>query len=259
MRGWTIVLIITGAILAWLVLVAIGPQTIKEESVFWDMGLIFLIMGLGSWVADLYLYKYTHHIDWPGFNTTLFQVDPIDMVELPATPGSNRSNVFYLYALGGTRIGPLRGGGEKGFLWANEDLIKRDKGDLVNVHIRSVPDLYRHNYLETDYEHPIESLPSEMLTRLQQRKDFKHNTPVYVAWDPLEIDELDDVVKEKLSYKNLYELKNQENQTLTNMLQSLGSASSSIAKSSALAAQTFKPSKEGKKNVFPSKKREEDE
>lgn len=240
MRGWKLFVIFAVAIALWIASLAFGPTVVKEEGMTWDLGLEILLLFLTIWLVDLYAYKYTHHIDWKGFNSTLYQPQPVDVVELPRVADTKRSTEFGLYLLGGTRVGPIKGGGDKGVLFAAQDLIHIDKGDYVNVHVRSVPDLYRSNPLEREYEKPLSNLPRQMLEILETRGLAKSNIPVYVAWDPLKNDELEPVVKEKMHYKNLFNQVNDENATLRTMLKNYGSAATTVTKASRLQAETFR-------------------
>jgi hypothetical protein len=239
MRGWKILLIVAVFAVLWIILVVTGPTIIKEESPWWDPGIIAFAIGFFLWVMDRYMYKYTPMLIAKGIHTTLCTGDPVATVELPMIPGSTRSNKFYLYKNGGTDWIKKSGGGDKGYTLACSDLVTKVEGDTAHVYVNSTPDLYRRNP-NSVYERDINNLPPEFLNILSNYGFNPKNSTVFVAWDPPKVQQDAKEIKELLKYKEMYEEQNRLTQDLRKLLkdsQTIISQQANVHKSSMSAVQ----------------------
>jgi hypothetical protein len=259
MRGWSFLFLMVLAISAWVIAVIFGPTVVKQEAVFWDIGWIMMSFAFGVWVSIMYAYKYSYHIDWPNYNSTLHQLQPIDKVTLHEVPipdqsgqkhGKERELPFVVYSTGGAKSIPLVGGGKKAIVFAYAPLVKMDEGDVCNVHIRSNPDVFVKNPDRELYERTWDQLPIEFKDVLSRWR-IGEGTPVYLAMEPLAQVELDKFEAERLKYKDLWFQANEKGAKLESMLDSYGSGATNIAKTFELQTKVFrKDAQPKKKGIF---------
>jgi hypothetical protein len=155
---------------------------------------------------------------------------------------------------------PRSGGGDRGYLIANADLIHAMPGDLTNLRVNSHLDCYRMN--PNGYEKPIQSLPMQFKNTLATIKGFSEkHSPVWVAWDPVELDQPEEQVREALKYKDQWEITNQQLDHLTKQLRSTNTISAQLAStamaSGELGMQNIR--ERGKKPLLRTRNEEEDE
>ena len=255
MRGFKLVIIMAGAIVLWLLAVAFGPQIVKREAVAWDWGLGALAAAFAFWVSDLYLYKYTHRIMWPGFSSTLRSDRAIASLEVTLIPeGKDKTTKVYrflMFALGGSHYIPKSGGGDKGVAFIREDLLMKDKRDPVNVYVRSIPDLYRNNNILKRFEKPLEALPKPFLEKMDEFGWLKRSVPVWVAYDPLkEPANLSDADKAIFDYKTAYHDANTRANRMSDIVNDFGDTSTTIAKTAKLASRNMGEKKEKKRPIL---------
>jgi hypothetical protein len=238
MRNWKILLLFSVAAIIFVLALIFGPTKTGKEPAAQDIGLaLFAVFGLAAYGYEL-SFKYTHRMYCPGYSWTLHQENAIER-GVKVTGKDGKTVVSDVFRLGGCRLIPV-GGPTHGVMIARQDLVFKDKGDFTNIMVRSIPDVYRTNYVADDYEKPLNELAPELLTVLKNKGLARPGLPVYVAWEPLEPLKVDDEVsKEGIPFKSLYDQKCAECNDLKGIAKDLGSTSSNISKASRLQSDTF--------------------
>jgi hypothetical protein len=183
MRGWQIYpLIILGFIL-WLIGMASLPTITTEESILLYPGLIIFFMIFVAVIMTLTIYLKAPRAITAAANFTLASTNPLKTIKVATFKNSPGLEEYNLYALNGTPIGPIPGGGKEGHAVVPVPLDY----DLMGQKAWNFNwEVYRRSPIKKRGEKPLAYLPKPIVDSLRALPTWHEDSPVWFGRLPLE-------------------------------------------------------------------------
>jgi hypothetical protein len=209
MRGWTVYPLIGIGVLAWIIGMAVLPTAYVQESPLLVPGIFIMMVVFFAVISTLVIYLKSPRLIIPGANFTLSQGEPLKTVKVANFDKNPGLELYHIFALNGTPIGPLAGGGKEGHAvfpaQFDMNLLGQHSANVVWNVYRRIPNKRRG-------EMPLDFVPKPILDALRELTTWNEDGPVWFGRIPLIPP--DKIVIKNIDLKDEVDLLNAQNKAV---------------------------------------------
>jgi hypothetical protein len=170
-------ILITGGVIAWIVVMYLGPTFKTELSVFFYGGISIFGFVLIFWLGAEVTNRGAPGVSFPGYRTTINPTEAFDTISLPGVPEDHALSHLKCFALGGNPYILTKGGGpDNSYLVCPEDCVEKWDGDPSQFWFNS--DLKPYRLTPKQGETPLSDLPKEVKFAVMRHPKWTKNCVV---------------------------------------------------------------------------------
>lgn len=181
-RGWRLFPLLGIGIFLWLFMMAILPTVDSRQSPLLIPGFLFVSLIFVGVLSTQIIFSKSPRAITAGANFTLSNSEPLKKVKVADFKNSPGLEEYNIYALNGTPIGPILGGGLEGYSVIPSHL---DYNALGQHFWNVLWQVYRKTPNKRRGEKPLIFLPKPILESLRSIEGWKEESPVWFGRLPL--------------------------------------------------------------------------